>query len=134
MLENLTSAGKRLATTPEEFCFLLQVAAETLKENGIKFGKPVVSRTIPIIEYGKYQVFEPPYDVFNFAIETISSAPTIYGAEQEIADKITGKRDGVNYFCHFFPCVIRNTTGFIYCETGEMNILLFFTHIDDVNY
>ena len=130
LIEKMCSKAPSLRMETEDIMFLLDVCYSTLAEQGITPHKPIISPSVPLIKFGKYEKFLPPYEELNWVVQLLSEHRSIHNADTraELQDKINGNRGGGTYYCHIFPMPIRNTSGFIYMEQDGKSLLLLFAH------
>ena len=130
VVETFYSPIIMITISKNDFNFLVNIALNILEEEQINISRPVVSSTMPLIEWGKSMEICEPYKVFMNAFNILGQHIDIFNNKDKIKTEVEHSIKTSKLYCHIFNYAIRNAAGFIYAEGEDENYLMFFSHIE----
>lgn len=130
LIEKACSRSPTLKLQEDDMKFVINICFSTLLYQDIQPKKPIVSSTIPLLQFTRFERLLPPFDDVSWILYLLTERSEIHSKEirEELEEQVNGQKGNNFFYLHIFPWPIRNISGFIYAELGNKTILLPFAH------
>lgn len=130
LIEKACSRSPTFKLQEDDMNFVIDICFNALLYQGINPKKPIVSSTIPLIQFTRHEKLLPPFNDLSWILSLLTEKSEIHSKEsrEELEEQVNKRLMEDFFYLHIFPWPIRNISGFIYAELKDKTVLLPFAH------